>query len=111
MRICLFALAVMVGGCHWTLDDKGTDPRSDQLYFPTGLAMDPDGRHLYIANGNADLRYGGGHMMIADVSSFECATAKARGMSAGAATAPPLPESCKEHDDNYWSDIVTQAKC
>ena len=60
MRTCLFVAALVVCGCHWDLNSKSTDPQSDQLYFPAGIAMDPGGQLVYVSNGNADLRYGGG---------------------------------------------------
>ncbi len=51
-----------------------------QFYFPAGLAYDtvarPDGnasRYLYVSNGNADLRYGGGLVQLIDLRRFDCA--------------------------------------
>jgi hypothetical protein len=79
MRIPVLAvLAVLGGGCHWSLNDPGTEPPVSQLYFPSGIAMDPTGRFAYVANGNADLKYGGGSVQMIDVHRFECAASYAR---------------------------------
>jgi YVTN family beta-propeller protein len=78
LRLALLVAAV--AGCHIDLNDPGTDPPVKQLYFPVGLAYDAvprtDGhvdRYLYVSNGNADLRFGGGTVQIVDVRRFECA--------------------------------------
>ena len=56
----------------------GETPCRQQLYFPTGVAVDPDGDVLYVTNGNADLRYSGGSMMALDLRRFDCAVEYAR---------------------------------
>jgi hypothetical protein len=56
----------------------GESPCRQQLYFPTGVAIDPDGDVLYVTNGNADLRYSGGSMMALDLRRFDCAIEYAR---------------------------------
>jgi DNA-binding beta-propeller fold protein YncE len=60
-------------GCRVSIDDPGTDPAPGVLNFPAGIAMDPGGRFLYVSNGNADLRFGGGTLMMIDTVRFECA--------------------------------------
>src|SRR5437867_2713248 len=79
LRSLLFTMAALAG-CHIDLNDPGTDPPLTQLYFPVGLAYDTvaraDGhldRYLYVSNGNADLRFGGGLVQLVDVRRFECA--------------------------------------
>ncbi len=64
----------------------GEEPCRQQLYFPSGLAFDPaepnvadDRNVLYVASGNADLRYSGGTVAAIDVDRFECAAAIAAG--------------------------------
>jgi hypothetical protein len=110
MRNCLFALAALVAGCHWSLNDKSTDPQTDQLYFPAGIAMDPGGHFVYVSNGNADLRYGGGTVMMIDMLSFECAVAayrKNQPLTAAESTTP-LPAACANVPvadvEEYWSE-------
>ncbi|MCU1277839.1 MAG: hypothetical protein JWM53_1385 [bacterium] len=116
MRNCLFALAALVAGCHWALNDKGTDPQTAQLYFPSGIAMDPAGHYVYVSNGNADLRYGGGTVMMIDMLSFECTIAEFRRFSPADLKfdpTTPLPDIClrPDHQPAYWDDLATRAKC
>lgn len=46
---------------------RGKDHPSDRLHFPTSLAADPDGRHLYVVNSNFDLLYRGGSVVVVDL--------------------------------------------
>jgi hypothetical protein len=80
MRIRLLLACVLASGCHWALNDPGTDPPKQQLYFPAGIVFDtqPDSMYAYVSNGNADLRYGGGTVQMIDATRFECAIAKLR---------------------------------
>jgi hypothetical protein len=79
MLFRLLLTACLLGaGCHWSLDDPGTEPKPYKLYFPTGLAIDPAGRYLYVSNANADLRYGGGTVQVVDTARFEAAVAAFR---------------------------------
>lgn len=92
MRLRFVVLAVaLVGGCHWDLHDPGTDPKPGQLYFPSGIAMDPGLRYAYVSNGNADLRYGGGTLQLVDMLAFECAVAAVRNQ---ADSSVPVPGAC-----------------
>ncbi|MDB4969109.1 MAG: hypothetical protein JWN44_4798 [Myxococcales bacterium] len=111
MRITLLALAALVGGCHWNLNDPGTDPIPTQLYFPSAIAMDPGGRYAYIANGNADLKYGGGTVMVADMLVFECTIARYRQLHPAGPldVAPPMSPSCG--DPASFDPIIEGAKC
>lgn len=97
----------LVGGCHWDLNDPGTDPKPAQFYFPTGIAMDPGRRYLYVANANADLRYGGGTVQIVDALRFECTVARARQTLIG--DPRPMPAVCGAAET--WDPIVTGARC
>jgi hypothetical protein len=53
-------------------DSNADEPCREQLYFPSGIAMDPDGDVLYATSYNADLRYSGGVVHSLDVVHFEC---------------------------------------
>jgi hypothetical protein len=79
MRARLLSLVfVLAGGCHWALNDPGTNPPKDELYFPAGIAIDPSTQFAYVSNANADLKYGGGTVQMFDVLRFECALAAYR---------------------------------
>jgi len=45
----------------------GLTPPKSRLFFPTGLALTPDGRYLFVTNGNSDLKYNGGSIVVVDV--------------------------------------------
>ncbi|MDY0004514.1 MAG: hypothetical protein RBU30_24675 [Polyangia bacterium] len=45
----------------------GISPPPAGFYFPTGLALTPDGRYLFVTNGNSDLKYNGGTLGVVDV--------------------------------------------
>ncbi len=115
MRIRLFALAALVAGCHWSLNDKGTDPPVAQLYFPAGIAMDPAGQYVYVSNGNADLRFGGGTVMMIDMLAFECTIARFRQQHSLSAddAATSLPDACSRFstDETFWDQTARDALC
>jgi DNA-binding beta-propeller fold protein YncE len=57
-----------LAGC--TASEAGVAPPIDQVFFPTGLAVDPAGDVLYVTNGNSDLRYSGGTLLALDLTKF-----------------------------------------
>jgi hypothetical protein len=61
------------GPCGTGRFATGGEPCRQQFYFPSGLAVDPDGDLLYVTNSNADLRYSGGSISAVDVAFFDCA--------------------------------------
>ncbi|HTA17924.1 MAG TPA: hypothetical protein VK989_01445, partial [Polyangia bacterium] len=61
-RASLFAIAalVMLGASACALNQQGVPPPLDRISFPGSAFADPDGRWLYVANSNADLRFNNG---------------------------------------------------
>ncbi|HEX4457031.1 MAG TPA: hypothetical protein VIA18_03630, partial [Polyangia bacterium] len=102
MRTYLLLLAVTATGCHWALNDPGTDPEPAQLYFPTGIVVDPSHRFAYVTNGNADLRYGGGTVQMIDLLRVECAISTLR--SFYGLSPIPLPAECAAHGPGSGDD-------
>jgi hypothetical protein len=51
----------------------GEEPCRQQVYFPTGVAIDPSADVLYVSSSNADLRYSGGTVAAIDLVRYECA--------------------------------------
>lgn len=111
MRTCVLVLALFSAGCYWTLNDKTSAPESDQLYFPAGIAMDPGGQYVYVSNGNADLRYGGGTVLMADMLNFECTVAAYRKHHAlsDADGAVVMPSGCSAMTD--YDALSVTARC
>lgn len=46
---------------------EGIEPPPDAIYFPTGLALSRDSRHLYVANSDFDLQYNAGTLLSVDM--------------------------------------------
>jgi hypothetical protein len=51
-----------------TLNQEGVPPPLDRISFPGSALVDPDGRWLYVANSNADLRYNNGTLVAVDLN-------------------------------------------
>ena len=49
---------------------QGTQPPLDKFYFPTGLAVSPDGQYLYAINSDFDLQWNGGTLQTYDLASI-----------------------------------------
>jgi hypothetical protein len=58
--VVALGLASALAGPACNFGESGVPPPSDQLFLPTGIAIDPDGQWLYVVNSNFDLRYNAG---------------------------------------------------
>lgn len=67
--LAAFAIAVTSAGCPASADD--VRPPDHQLYFPTGLAISPDGSTLFAISANSDLRFDSGTLVSIDVGEVE----------------------------------------
>ncbi len=63
-----FALSALLLGCFDPGD--GIEPPSERIYFPVGLALDGDGRFLYVANSDFDLQYNAGTLQSFDLDAL-----------------------------------------
>ncbi len=54
-----------VVGCF--VEGEGLPPPVEGLYYPTGLAVSPGGRVLYVANSDFDLQFNGGTVQALDL--------------------------------------------
>jgi DNA-binding beta-propeller fold protein YncE len=59
--LCLSAV-----GCF--KPDDGREPPLNRIYFPTGLALSPDGDRLYVANSDWDLQFNAGSVQVYDAA-------------------------------------------
>ncbi|MCD6499501.1 MAG: hypothetical protein J7M25_14505 [Deltaproteobacteria bacterium] len=65
---------ILLGACQNDLNGvrgverPGVNPPTDQIFFPTGLAVSPDGKYLFVANSNADIRYNGGTIAVVNLA-------------------------------------------
>ncbi len=64
----LAALAALVGalGCQEVTQGEVHPP--ELLYYPVGIAADPQGQFLYVVNGDFDLAYRGGTVVAVDTA-------------------------------------------
>jgi DNA-binding beta-propeller fold protein YncE len=67
MRSVFFA--VVLAGC--TASSEEVRPRADELFFPTGAAVSPDERFLFVANANSELRYDSGTVAVIDLAAVD----------------------------------------
>jgi hypothetical protein len=87
----LCALSALAAACTASAED--VRPPSDQLYFPSGVAVAPDDSVLFVANANSELRYDSGSITVIDLHAVEAAIA--------AWTSPGKdPGSCAEDLDH-----------
>ena len=89
------ALVAAAAGCTASGDAIG--PRPDELFFPTGAAVSPDGQFVFVANSNSDLTYDSGTVAALSVARLESAIVP--WLTAGTIPA----EDCvdEELDDNH----------
>lgn len=57
---------VFLSGCFGP--GEGVEVPQDQIYFPVGLALDKDARHLFVVSSDFDLQYNGGAVQSYDVA-------------------------------------------
>jgi hypothetical protein len=64
-RWVLLAAVAAAPACK--LNQQGVSPPLDRISFPASALVDPDGRWLYVANSNSDLRYNNGTLVAVDL--------------------------------------------
>lgn len=68
------AIALWIAACGRA--NEGEDPPVDQLFFPSGMLLDPRAapdeaaRYLFVVNGNNDLAYNAGTLVAIDLDAF-----------------------------------------
>jgi hypothetical protein len=81
LLVCLAAI-----GCQNDLEGlrgverAGIDPPKDELFFPTGLIVSPEGRFLFVTNGNSDLEYNGGTVAAVNLAAVSRRLATGAGL-------------------------------
>jgi DNA-binding beta-propeller fold protein YncE len=61
--------AVALVGC--TASSEEVRPKPNELFFPTGAAVSPDERFLFVANANSELRYDSGTVSVIDLDEVD----------------------------------------
>ncbi|WP_438036396.1 hypothetical protein [Sorangium sp. So ce204] len=75
-----------VAGCF--VEGEGLPPPVEGLYYPTGLAVSPGGRVLYVANSDFDLQFNGGTVQALDLQRL-----RRRALTLQSALAPGGPNA------------------
>jgi DNA-binding beta-propeller fold protein YncE len=84
--------AVLVVGC--TASQEEVAPKNFKLFFPTGAAVSPDERFLFVANANSDLSFDSGAVAVIDLDAVDAAVAE---WTATSASTIPTCEQDPEH--------------
>ncbi|HLV20443.1 MAG TPA: hypothetical protein VKZ49_06170 [Polyangiaceae bacterium] len=65
LRYAWFASLLLASSCYPPGD--GREPSLDRIYFPVGLALDPDANELYVVNSDFDLQFNAGTVQALDL--------------------------------------------
>ena len=97
-------LPLTLAAVSCSLGQSGIDPPHDEIFLPSGLAMDPAGDWLYIVNSNNDLRFNAGTLLPLDLGKAkshrertdwpDCTTSYFEGDHDPAAMAEDLARPC-----------------
>jgi len=61
--------AAALAGCP--AGAESVAPPQYDFYFPTGFAISPDERYLFVLSANSDLRYSAGSMQVIDLAQVD----------------------------------------
>lgn len=67
-RIRQLGLCAALGALGCFKPDDGREPPLDRIYFPTALALSPDGDRLYVVNSDWDLQFNAGSLQVYDTA-------------------------------------------
>jgi DNA-binding beta-propeller fold protein YncE len=73
LAAALASAAALGAGCTASGDEVRAAP--DQLFFPTGAAVSPDGARLFVANANSDLKFDSGTLSVVPLAAVEAVVA------------------------------------
>ncbi len=65
------ALAIAAGAAGCTASGEEVRPPGNQLFFPTGAAVSPDGQQLFVTNANSDLTYDSGSISVVPLATVQ----------------------------------------
>jgi YVTN family beta-propeller protein len=101
MRTASIAVAVVFAGCTASAED--VRPPQDQLAFPTGMAISPDEKSLFVVNANSELRYDSGSIGVIDM-------AQVQSVIAGWITSQTVPSNCDPDTDHIETLTCDEAQ-
>jgi DNA-binding beta-propeller fold protein YncE len=84
--------AVVLVGC--TASSEEVRPPPDEVFFPTGAAISPDERFLFVASANSELRYDSGTVSVLDLNEVDRVAAE------WVANGTPAAANCTQDPDH-----------
>lgn len=103
----LAGLSSVATGCFEP--DDGREPPLDRIYFPTGIALSPDGNRLYLANSDWDLQFNAGSVQVYDAAQLRASLppscesdADCAGAGQRCDNAPSTDASGAERGPSFW---------
>lgn len=99
MRPAHLVTCFVLSGCTASAEQVAP-PRYD-FYFPTGMALSPDEKYLYVINANSDLRYSSGSLQAIDLDALD-SMIEAGATANGCAALPARPTvlGCPSSNDD-----------
>src|SRR5688572_13446661 len=109
-RATFVALACVASTTSACFDpDDGREPPLDRIYFPSALALSPDGNRLYVANSDWDLQFNAGSVQVYDAEQLRsllptyCASdAECSAVGGRCDLTPSVDESGVERAPTHW---------
>jgi hypothetical protein len=96
-------------GCFPSGD--GTAPPLDRIYFPTGIALSPSARWMYVVNSDFDLQFNAGTVQVYDLDALRQTLPTYCEADADCAAAPGGAASCDEASHWCVTDPKNPAPC
>jgi DNA-binding beta-propeller fold protein YncE len=105
--LAVLGLSSVATGCFEP--DDGREPPLDRIYFPTGIALSPDGARLYLANSDWDLQFNAGSVQVYDAARLRAllpqsceADTDCAGSGQRCDNAPGTDDSGAERGPSHW---------
>jgi DNA-binding beta-propeller fold protein YncE len=92
----LLGVALVLAGAGCGFGESGIAPPADRIFFPAGIAVDPNGEWLYVVNSNSDLRFNAGTVVAVNLAE----AAKDRVAAAQSPATPRCPNSVFVQPEN-----------
>jgi hypothetical protein len=92
-RTRFFLLVVASIGPACTASGAEVSPPDDQMFFPTGMGVAPDGSVLFVANANAELRWDSGAIEVFDLNLVQS-------IVDGWTATKTIPDNCARDSDH-----------
>jgi DNA-binding beta-propeller fold protein YncE len=95
------ALSLVASACF--SDAEGRRPSGEEMFFPTGLAISPGARVLYVANSDFDLRFKAGTVIALDLAKIRDDVAPIlSGLDAGEAADAVCASAGRDANPDPW---------